>query len=86
MPFTCGYCPTSSSQFKETINHLVTSHSEKEIKMKTLDGTVLRTLNYQIIPDICREQGREITLNEHTGTILFQNLIKCQRTARLRNL
>ena len=69
MPFTCGYCPTSSSQFKETINHLVTSHSEKEIKMKKLDGTALRTLNYQIIPDMCREQGREITLNEHTGTI-----------------
>ena len=69
MPFTCGYCPISSSQFKETINHLVTSHSEKEIKMKKLDGTVLRTHNYQIIPNICREQGREITLNEHTGTI-----------------
>ena len=69
MPFTCGYCPTPSSQFKETINHLVTSHSEKEIKMKKLDGTVLRTLNYQIIPDMCREQGREITWNEHTGTI-----------------
>ena len=69
MPFTCGYCPNTTVDFKEIVNHLVTDHSSKEIKLKKFDGSYLRTLNFKVIPELCREQGREITLNENIGTI-----------------
>ena len=56
MPFTCGYCPTSSSDFKETISHLITDHHDREIKIKRM----LRALNFKIVPEMCHEQGRDI--------------------------
>ena len=65
MSFTCGYCPTSSSDFKETISHLITDHHDRGIKIKR----ILQTLNFRIVPEMCREQGREISFNVSTETI-----------------
>ena len=65
MPFKCGYCPTSSADFKETISHLITDHHDREIKIKRM----LQTLNFKIVPEMCREQGREISINGSTETI-----------------
>ena len=65
MPFKCGYCPTSSADFKETISHLITEHHDREIKIKRM----LRTLNFKIVPEMCREQRREISINDSTETI-----------------
>ena len=69
MPFTCGYCPNTTVDFKEIVNRLVTDNSNKEIKLRKFDGSYLRKLNFNVIPELCREQGREITLNENIGTI-----------------
>ena len=68
-PFTCGYCTETSTEFKQIINHLVTAHCDKEIKIRKLDGSKQRTLNFNVIPELCREQGREITINENIGTV-----------------
>ena len=65
MPFTCGYCPTSSADFKETISHLITDHHDREIKIKRM----LRALNSKIVPEMCREQGREISIFDCRETI-----------------
>ena len=58
MPFTCEYCPTSSADFKETISHLITDHHDREIKIKRM----LRALSFKIVPEMCREHGREISI------------------------
>ena len=65
MPFTCGYCPTSSADFKETISLLITDHHDREIKIKR----TLRALNFKIVSEMCHEQGREISINDSTETI-----------------
>ena len=65
MPFTCGYCPTLSPDFKETISHLITDHHDREI----ITERMLRTLNFKIVPEMCCEQGREISINDSMETI-----------------
>ena len=65
MPFTCGYCPTSSPDFKETISHLITDHHDREIKIEIR----LLILNFKIVPEMCHEQGRVISINDRTETI-----------------
>ena len=42
----------SSADFKETISHLIIEHHDREIKIKRM----LRTLNFKIVPEMCREQ------------------------------
>ena len=64
MPFACGYCPTSSPDFKETISHLIIHH-DREIKIEIM----LRTLNFKIVPEMCHEQGRVISINDRMETI-----------------
>ena len=54
-PSRAGYCPQKTVDFKESVNHLVTKHYNKEIKFKKLDGSYLRALNFKIIPELCRE-------------------------------
>ena len=61
MLFTCGHCPQQSTTFTEIVKHLVTNHSDKEIKFKKVDGKYMRTLNFKIIPELFREQGRSNT-------------------------
>ena len=34
-----------------------------------MEGKLLRTLNFKIIPELCREQGRTITINDERETI-----------------
>ena len=46
--------------FKETISHLITDHHDREIKMRR----VLRALNFKIVPEMCREHGRKISIND----------------------
>ena len=65
MLFKCGYCSTSSADFKETISHLITDHHDREIKIKRM----LRTLSLKIVQEMCREQGREKSINDSTETI-----------------
>lgn len=38
-------------------------HHDKEIKFKLSEWKLLRTLNFKIIPELWREQGRTITIN-----------------------
>ena len=80
---TCVYCtfsvlhvrvivPKMTVDFKEIVNSLVTKHCNKEIKFNKFDGSYLRALNFKIIPELCGERGREITLNENKETITRQ--------------
>ena len=65
MPFACGYRPSSFGDFKETINPLITYHHDIEKKM---DDTLLRTLNFKIVSEMCLYQGREHSINDSTET------------------
>ena len=47
----------------------MTVHCDKEIKVRKLDGAHHETLNYKVTPELCREQGREITIIENTQTV-----------------
>ena len=70
MPFACEYRPSSFGDFKETINHLITYHHDRENKkmIKKMDDTLLRTLNFKIVPEMCHDQGRELSINDSTET------------------
>ena len=81
MPFKCQYCPTSSADFKETISHLITEHHDREIKIKRM----LRTLNFKIVPEMCREQRREISINDSTETIHVSKPNKVSKDSPFKN-
>lgn len=69
MLYTCFYCTKTSQSFNDIISHLVENHSNKEIKFRHICGSKLKTIYFKIIPDLCREQGRTITVNNDTQTI-----------------
>ena len=69
MAYMCVYCPEKLQTFSIIIQHLLHQHHEKEIKFRLLEGKLLRTLNFKIIPELCREQGRTITINDERETI-----------------
>ena len=81
MPFKCEYCPTSSADFKETINHFLTDHHGREIKIKRM----LRTLNFKIVPEMCRKQRREISINDSTETIHVLKPNKVSKDSPIKN-
>ena len=61
--YRCYYCKETQSSFKNTINHLIDSHEQEEIRFRLFDGTdQIRTKNFKVVPEICREQGRTITM------------------------
>ena len=74
-PSSASYCPKKTVDFKDTMTHLVTKHCNKEIKFIKFDDSYLRALNFKVIPDLCRKQGREITLNESKEIIT--KLLRC---------
>ena len=68
--YRCYYCKETQSSFKNTINHLIDSHEQEEIRFRLFDGTdQIRTKNFKVVPEICREQGRTITINETKDSI-----------------
>lgn len=67
--FDCFCCLETSSSFESIVKHLILNHKGQEIKLKKKEKNVLHTLNYRIIPEICQEQGRLITINFETEKI-----------------
>jgi hypothetical protein len=50
-------------------SRFIEQHHDNEIKSKLSEGKLLRTLNFKIIPELCKEQGRTIPINEESETI-----------------
>ena len=63
MTYLCVYYTEKLSTFSLIVQHLMEQHHDKEIKFKLSEGKLLRTLNFKIIPELWREQGRTITIN-----------------------
>ena len=76
-------CPLNVdiADFKETISHLITEHHDREIKIKRM----LRTLNFRIFPEMCREQRREISINDSTETIHVSKPNKVSKDSPFKN-
>ena len=66
MLYTCFYCTSTSQSFNDIIFHLVENHSNKEIKFRHVCDSKLKTIYFKIILDLCREQGRTITVKNDT--------------------
>ena len=69
MTYLCVYCTEKDSTFSLIVQHLIEQHHDNEIKSKLSEGKLLRTLNFKIIPELCKEQGRTIPINEESETI-----------------
>jgi hypothetical protein len=48
---------------------VIESHSEQTLKFSQKDGANIKVKNFKIIPVICRQQGRSITVNKTRETI-----------------
>ena len=64
-PLHVDIVPRRRQNSRKQISHLITDHHDWEIKIERM----LRTLNFKIVPKMCREQGREISINDSTETI-----------------
>jgi len=62
--YHCAYCRTTFSSFSSTVDHFVEAHSDVEIKFTRKDTTCSKIFNFKIIPEICRQQGRTVTVND----------------------
>ncbi|KAH3804189.1 hypothetical protein DPMN_132471 [Dreissena polymorpha] len=51
------------------ILHLINCHEDDEIRVRKVDGHQMRTIIFKAIPDLCREQGRTITIDDIKGNI-----------------
>ncbi|KAH3885603.1 hypothetical protein DPMN_009598 [Dreissena polymorpha] len=51
------------------ILHLINCHEDDEIRFRKVDGHHMRTIKFKAIPDLYREQGRTITIDEIKGYI-----------------
>ena len=69
MTYLCVYCTDKLSTVSLIVQHLIEQHHDKEIKFKLSEGKLLRTLNIKIIPELCREQCRTITINKDSEKI-----------------
>ena len=67
--YRCFHCARDGTKFSDIINHITEDHSNEELKLQKLDGNKVRTVNFKIIPDLAREQGRVITINAESETI-----------------
>ena len=64
MMFKCYYCEWENPNFTEIIHHLLEHHPQEQIRFKKHKDNKLKSISYKVIPDLCREQGRVISLNE----------------------
>lgn len=62
--YHCAYRRTTFSSFSSTVDHFVEAHSDVEIKFTRKDTTCSKIFNFKIIPEICRQQGRTVTVND----------------------
>jgi hypothetical protein len=67
--YRCSYCTERCHTFEEIIRHLSEIHSTKELKFMRQEECKLKTLNFKVVPELCREQGRVITLNSETERV-----------------
>ena len=44
---------------------MIVKKEKKEEKTRK-DNTLLRTLNFKIVPEMCHDQGRELSINDNT--------------------
>ena len=61
MAYVCIYCTAELKTFSGIVDHIATDHSNEEIKFRSTEKGKTKTINFKIIPDLCREQGRIIT-------------------------
>ena len=69
MLFRCYYSEREDNVFSDIIRHLLEQHSQDKIKFKKLVNQKLQSISYNVVPEICREQGRIITVNERERKI-----------------
>ena len=62
--YKCYYYPEKPSNFKNIIQHLINCHRDDEMLVRQFEGRQMRTINFKATPDLCREQGRTITVDE----------------------
>ena len=62
--YKCFYCPEKTSNFKNIIQHLIDCHRDDEMRVRQFEERQMQTINFKAIPDLCREQGRTITIDE----------------------
>ena len=67
--YWCLYCDFKESTFGEAVRHLINSHSTEELKIRKLEKNILKTINFKVVPEIAREQGRVLTVNEQKESI-----------------
>ena len=60
----CYYCEGEKTVFTDIIQHLLEHHPQEQIRFKRHENNKIKSISYKVIPDLCREQGRVITLNE----------------------
>lgn len=66
----CIYCKQIyNSTFSEIVTHLIEFHPEETLKFSIKEENNTRVNNFKIIPEICRQQGRTISINESSNTI-----------------
>jgi hypothetical protein len=58
---------------------VIESHSEQTLKFSQKDGANIKVKNFKIIPEICRQQGRSITVNKTRETI---HISRCNTVAK----
>ena len=58
---------------------MIESHSEQTLKFSQKDGANIKVKNFKIIPEICRQQGRSITVNKTRETI---HISRCNTVAK----
>ena len=67
--FQCVYCDQTTESYKDIVHHQIEAHAFDELKFKRVDGEHRKLLSYKLTPDMCREQGRVISVDEQTNTI-----------------
>jgi hypothetical protein len=77
--YVCIYCQENLPSFSEILTHVIESHSEQILKFSQKDGANINVKNFKIIPEICRQQGRSITVNKTRETI---HISRCNTVAK----
>ena len=77
--YVCIYCQENLPSFSEILTHVIESHSEQILKFSQKDGANIKVKNFKIIPEICRQQGRSITVNKTRETI---HISRCNTVAK----
>ena len=76
--------------FSDIIHHLIEHHPQEQIRFKRHGNNKIKSISYKVIPDLCREQGRVITLNEaeqklHVSYLLSDKILD-EITVYIRNM